>query len=102
MTREIEFTEKQTIIGHVETHSGSVALLDGIIESELQLPSNAFVSVDVNLDKKRIPVIATRQGGRRYLLLDLDAAEDIQPLRIEKVDTEEPAETSEKEDDENQ
>lgn len=88
MAKEIDFTEKQQVIGYVETHSGSIALLDGIIESELKMSPDTFVAVDVNLDRKRIPVIATRQGGRRYLLLALDAAEDIPPVGDETVETE--------------
>jgi len=89
MAKEIEFTDGQAVIGYVTTHSGSIAILDGIIESELKQPPDNFVAVDVNLDKKRIPVIATKQGGRRYLLLALDAAEEIPSMRINTVDTEE-------------
>ena len=88
MAKEINFTEKQEVIGYVETHSGSVALLDGVIESELKMSPGTFVAVDVNLDRKRIPVIATKQGGRRYLLLALDAAEDIPPVGSETVEIE--------------
>ena len=90
MPIEVTFTEEQQVIGHVNTHSGSVALIDGIVESELKFTPNSYVAIDVNLDKKRIPVIATIQGGRRYLLLPLDAAEPIPAIGLEKVDTEDP------------
>lgn len=88
MPIEVEFTTEQKVIGYVSTHSGSIALLDGIIESEIKFAPGSYVAVDVNLDKKRIPVIATIQGGRRYLLLPLDAAEAIPAMGLEKVDTE--------------
>jgi len=88
MPIEVDFTTEQKVIGYVNTHSGSIALLDGIIESEIKFPPNSHVVVDVNLDKKRVPVIATIQGGRRYLLLPLDAAEAIPAIGLEKVDTE--------------
>jgi len=88
MPIEIDFTSEQKVIGHVNTHSGSVAILDGIIESEIKFAPDSYVAIDVNLDKKRIPVIATVQGGRRYLLLPLDAAEPIPPIGLETVETE--------------
>ncbi len=91
MPIEVDFTTEQKIIGYVNTHSGSVAIIDGVIESEIKFAPNSYVAVDVNLDKKRIPVIATIQGGRRYLLLPLDAAESIPAIGMEKVDTEDPA-----------
>ena len=88
MPIEVKFTEEQQVIGYINTHSGSVALLDGIVESELRFPPDSYVAIDVNLDKRRIPVIATIQGGRRYLLLPLDAAEPIPAIGLEKVEVE--------------
>ncbi len=90
MPIEVDFTTEQKVIGYVETHSGSIALLDGIVEAEIKFAPNTYVAVDVDLEKKRIPVIATIQSGRRYLLLPLDAAESIPTIGMEKVDTEDP------------
>ncbi len=88
MPIEVDFTTEQKVIGYVNTHSGSVVVIDGVIESEIRFAPNSYVAVDVNLDKKRIPVIATVQGGRRYLLLPLDAAEAIPGIGMERVETE--------------
>ena len=90
MPIEVDFTTEQKVIGYVSTHSGSVAILDGIVEAEIKFAPNTYVAVDVALEKKRIPVIATIQSGRRYLLLPLDAAESIPGAGIEKVMTEDP------------
>ncbi len=101
MSDEIMFTEAQNVVGYIETHSGSIVMADGIVESDIALSPKAIVSLDLKLDRKRIPVVATIQGGRRYLLIPLDLAEDIPNPSPDTVDTEDPVEVpKEKKEDE--
>ena len=96
MADQIEFTEQEEVVGYVETHSGSLILADGIVESEIRLSHKSMVSLDLGMDKKRLPVIATRQGGRRFLLIPLEAATPIEEIADDKVDTENQIEIPEK------
>ena len=77
MADEVVFTDQEQTIGHIETHTGSIIIAEGLLESELNLRSQDFVNLDLKLDHKRVPIIATKQGGRRYLLIPLDAATPI-------------------------
>lgn len=95
MPDEIMFTNKEEVVGFIETHSGSVVLVDGIVEPDINLSPRSYVSLDLHLDKKRIPVVAVKQNGRRFLLLPLDAAGPIQNNTNDKVDTEDPVEVPE-------
>ena len=91
MADQIEFTEKEVTLGYVQTHSGSLIIADGIIESEINLNPLSYISVDLNMDNKAIPIVATRQGGRRYLLIPLENAITMEKESGETVTTEDPA-----------
>jgi hypothetical protein len=101
MAITIEFTEEEQIVGYVETHSGSLLIADGIVESEIRISSKSIVSLDLGMDKKRLPIVATRQGGRRYLLIPLEAAEPLENASGDTVTTENPAEIPKKKEETN-
>jgi hypothetical protein len=89
------FTEEETIVGYVDTDSGSLLIADGVWETSLVGVSdrNRLV-IDVERDNIRIPIIATKQNGRRFLLIPIDAANPIQSNDKDKVDVRDPAEES--------
>lgn len=98
MPDEITFTDKEEVIGYVETHSGSIVFVDGIVEPDINLSPRSYVSLDLHLDKQKVPIVAVKQSGRRFLLIPLDAAVPIQNNTNDKVETEDrveiPKETS--------
>jgi hypothetical protein len=100
MPDEVKFTEKEQIVGYVELHSGSIILVDGIVEPDINLSQRSYVSLDLGLDRKRVPIVATQQGGRRYLLIPLEAATPIENPAGETVQTEDQVEMPKKEDEE--
>ena len=69
------FTEKENIIGYVETDSGTLLITDGIWDDRIKVSARNKVSVDLGMDRVRVPVIATKQNGRKFLLIPLDQAE---------------------------
>ena len=68
---------KETEVGLVATDSGSLLIADGIAEQDLKTSLNKRVVIDVQKDNTLLPVIATKQNGRRFLLIPLDAGEPI-------------------------
>lgn len=71
------FTEKENIIGYVETDSGTLLITDGIWDDRIKVSARNKVSVDLGMDRVRVPVIATKQNGRKFLLIPLDQAEGV-------------------------
>lgn len=81
------FTEKETIVGYVESDSGSLLIADGIWEINLrEISRRNKIVIDIERDKVRIPIIATRQNNRRFLLIPIDSAELINHAVTDKVD----------------
>ena len=95
MPDEITFTEKEEIVGYIETHSGSILIVDAIVEPDIHLSSRKYVSLDLKLDQTRIPILATKQEGRRYILLPLEAATPLQKHMSERVETVNPVDMPE-------
>lgn len=71
------FTEKENIIGYVTTDSGTLLITDGIWEDRIKVNAMNKVSVDLGSDSIRVPVIATLQNGRKFLLIPIDQGEPI-------------------------
>ena len=69
------FTSKENIVGYVETDSGTLLITDGIWDDRIKVSARNKVYVDLGMDRVRIPVIATKQNGRKFLLIPLDQAE---------------------------
>jgi hypothetical protein len=90
------FTEKETIVGYVETDSGSLLITDGIWEDRINLNPRNKVAIDLGVDRVRVPVIATKQNDRRFLLIPLDQAEALRDNMDDKVEVEEPSKQPEK------
>ena len=78
MPIEVDFGAKEKVVGHVNIPSGSLLLADGVFENDLPLNTNHSLTVDLKLDNVRVPVYATMQNGRRFLLIPIDAAQPIE------------------------
>jgi len=92
MPKIIEFTEEQEVVGYVTTDTGGILIADSVVESDIAIPSKNVVSLDLQMDKRRIPIVATRQGDQRFLLIPLEQAVPITSPQKETVDTEDPVE----------
>lgn len=82
------FTERENTIGYLETDSGTLLITDGIWETLINVNPRNKISVDLGVDRVRVPVIATRQNGRRFILIPVDLAEPItkETEEVVKVD----------------
>lgn len=83
---------EQKLIGHVETDSGSLLVIDGTWKDTLPAVfQKTLLFEDGNFDEKKnvLPVYLLRNQGKRYLLIGLD---DGQPAanRDLVVETENP------------
>lgn len=83
---------KENIIGHVATDSGSLMIADGIVAAEVTAALGKQFTVDLSCDNARLPIVATKQAGRRFLLIPIDAAEHIPPQGELTVEMEDKAE----------
>lgn len=90
MTIDVEFTNTEKILGYVNVPSGSLLLVDGAFENDLPMNHKHCLVLDLHLDNSRIPIVATRQGGRRFLLIPVDSAQLIINNPEEYIDTEDP------------
>jgi hypothetical protein len=68
-----EFTEKETLIGYIETDSGTLLLSDGIWASSFPLTTQQSLSLDIGDERKSFPVYTIMRGGQRFLLIALDS-----------------------------
>jgi hypothetical protein len=68
------FHDKETLVGYVETSAGGILLTDGGWEDDLPLTTQESLSIDLNIESSRIPVIAVRKNDKRFLILALDDA----------------------------
>ncbi len=91
------FKESETVIGYIETDSGSLLITDGIWDSIVNVNPRNRVHVDLGVDRIRLPVIATKQNDRRFLLIPIDQAEPLADSSTDKVNVEEPSATPEEE-----
>lgn len=90
---------EQKLVGHVETDSGSLLILDGTWKDTLPAVfQKTLLFEDGNFDEKKnvLPVYLLRNQGKRYLLIGLD---DGQPAadRDLLVETENPVAVPEEE-----
>jgi len=84
------FTEKEKVIGYIETDSGSLLITDGIWDNIINASPRNKVTVDLGVDRVRLPVIATKQNDRRFLLIPIDEGEIISEDDSDTVTVDEP------------
>ena len=78
----VQFPAEETIIGYVDTDSGGLLITDAAWESALPRATHKHTAIDFgDIPSCRIPVYAKLVGGRRFVIIDIDAAQDL------KVDT---------------
>lgn len=75
-----EFTNREQLIGYVETDSGGLVIADGIWGDEFPSVSQERICVNLGILKGKVPVYAVSRNGKRYLLLALDAAVQLPAL----------------------
>jgi len=92
------FTEKEMLIGFVDTDSGGVLIADMLWD----MPSSTqkHLSLDLEQEKTRIPIKAVRtEDGRRRLIIEIDEAMSLfKPKEtVEVTDLPPPAEKKDEE-----
>ena len=91
MTEKNIFQEKEQLAGHVVIDSGSLLITDGIWDAN-GISQNNKLKLDLGEDKVlKVPVTTMLQNGRRFVILDIDAAVGVE-APSDTVETEEPAE----------
>ena len=90
------FSEKEIVIGHIETSAGGVLLTDGGWEEDLPKTTQESLALDLDIDPGKIPVIATRKNNKRFLILAIDDAEP-QSLVSDKVEIKDQVDVPEEE-----
>ena len=87
----ITFSEKETIVGYIETDSGGVLMTDLVWAEDIPSVTQERVRLELDLDKCKIPVIAVRKGQKRYLIVSLDDAKDMPSMpeivTVENIET---------------
>lgn len=81
------FTEQPTLIGHIDTNSGSLLMSDGTWESTLPKTTEDRICVDLGVVGK-IPVYAVTHENKRMILLQIDKIEPYN--HDEKVEIQDP------------
>ena len=69
--------DRRTHLGDVTTHSGVIAIADDISITN-NLDATPKVTIDIEQENVSIPAYGILTEGRRYILLDIDAARSIQ------------------------
>jgi len=97
--REIFAEGTENIVGHIVLNTGTLLLTDGVWIDNIKVSQEEKLAIDLGTDRIRVPVIGTKQNGRRFLLIPLDAAEQKDVPENDKVDIEDPIKEEEKEKD---
>jgi len=85
------FKEKEQLVGYVTLDSGCLLLVDGVWDSA-QIKQSEKIRLDLGETQPiRVPVTTVLQGGRRYVLLDIDGASRL-PALNPLVEVEDPVE----------
>ena len=82
--------DSSKIIGHITVYSGVLLLTDGVTAQQLPVPQEQRVIFDTEKENIKVPVIASQQGGRRFLIIPLDDVEDIAPAQGQVVEVQDP------------
>jgi len=88
---EIFVEGKETAIGTLMLNTGTLLLTDGVWVDNIRVAQNEKVAIDLGADRIQVPIIGTKQHGRRFLLIPIDAAEQ-KNIPDTKVNVTDPAE----------
>jgi len=98
MREDIYKEGEEFVIAQIAMYTGNLFLVDDAAVQWVPEGTN-FISLDVedNIGAKLVPVVATRQGGKRYILIPLDDAIDLPSELSERVviEKDEPADVPE-------
>jgi len=72
--RAIFLEKKESIVGYITLNTGTLLLTDGVWVDNIKVSQEEKLAIDLGTDRIKIPVIATKQNNRRFLLIPLDAA----------------------------
>lgn len=93
------FTAEETLAGYLETDTGTILMTDGLWENTLPLTAQNRLTLDLGIERCRIPVYAMLRNEKRFLILGIDDA--LIPVNdVETVDTEDQVNPPKNEDEE--
>jgi hypothetical protein len=67
------FKNNETLIGYIETDSGTLLLTDGTWEDNIPKNTQEKIKINLELESCKIPVIALQKSGKRFLILAIDS-----------------------------
>lgn len=92
MREDIYKEGEELVIAQIAMHTGNLFLVDDVAIQWLPEGTNAMsLNVEGEGSAKLVPIVATRQGGKRYILIPLDDAIDIPTELTETVEIEKDA-----------
>jgi hypothetical protein len=74
---KFEFGPQEKLIGYVETDSGGLVIADGIWGDEFPSVSQERVTINLDLEKSKVPIFGFTKKGKRYILMALDDAKEL-------------------------
>ena len=66
------FTEKEQLVGYLETDSGTLLFADGIWQGSIPHNNQETLILDTETERTKFPVYSLLRGGQRFLLIALD------------------------------
>lgn len=89
MREDIYKEGEEFVIAQIAMYTGNLFLVDDVAVRWIPEGTN-FVSLNVEEDigAKLVPIVATRQNGKRYILIPLDDAVDLPSELAERVEIE--------------
>lgn len=72
--REIFAEGKECIVGKLILESGTLLLTDGVWTDNIRVTPEEKLAIDLGTDRLEVPILGTKQNGRRFLLIPIDAS----------------------------
>jgi hypothetical protein len=80
---------EEYVIGQIAMYTGNLFIVDDVAASYVPVGTNCInLRIDNDEGARLLPIIATRQNGKRYVLIPLDDAVDIPTELTETVQME--------------
>ncbi len=99
--RDIFVEGKENIVGHLILNTGTLLMTDGVWVDNIKVSQEEKLAIDLGTDRLSVPVIGTKQNGRRFLLIPIDAAEQKDVPGSDKVEVTDPVEEEQEEEENN-
>lgn len=67
--------------GHIPIYSGRLLFVDEVIIQDLPIAADQYIIIDIEKENVQVPLVATNQGGQRFLIIPIDQATPL-PMKV--------------------